>query len=295
MITHLTQGQSRPLLSQIGRRLVGLVLLTVTFLVELPSTLWRLFVGIILGMFLLNAGIGSSGSNFGFAALFAIYPILLAGLTLLLPFDLLTPRMLGARKPSRREQEVIDIAVQQLYEPGSLPRRWYIVDSPGANAYVVGWNIYIEHGLLSTPYLAPVIAHELGHLNSIDGALVLALRRLMLPSSILYALADKDLYGNLIDQKGLVQNILFFGGWGVRIWPITWMWNGWYRDSEFAADSYAANCGQAAQLIEALEALAQPYDVAVPFMIGRAHPYTEQRIERLYKYLVWEQAQLEPA
>ena len=43
---------------------------------------------------------------------------------------------------------------------------------------VVGQALYLHRALVWDPALTAVIAHELGHLNSLDGRLTLALRRL---------------------------------------------------------------------------------------------------------------------
>ena len=67
------------------------------------------------------------------------------------------------------------------------------------------------------------------------------------------------------------------GGLGLILLNPLWVW--YWRQREYAADAYAARCGQAAPLAEYLEDH-QGFDVAVPYFLAE-HPYTELRIDRL--------------
>jgi len=171
---------------------------------------------------------------------------------------LLTRWQLGARRASERERLVVAEALSQL--PGTVPGpRWlYVIDDPTAGALVVGQALYLHRALLWDPALCAVIGHELGHINSLDGRMALAARRL----TLFAALPAGLLLGGL--------SLLVLG----RLWHI------WMRRAEFAADAYAARLGQGAELAAHLERT-QFFDVAVPYLQGRVHPYTEQRIERL--------------
>ena len=136
-----------------------------------------------------------------------------------------------------------------------------MIDDPTASALVVGQALYLHRALVWDPALPAVIAHELGHLNSLDGRMALAARRL-------------SLFARL--PAGLLLGGLSFVVLG-RLWDV------WMRRTEFAADAYAAQLGQGAQLAAHLER-SQFFDVAVPFLRGRVHPYTEQRLERLQRF-----------
>lgn len=72
-----------------------------------------------------------------------------------------------------------------------------------------------------------------------------------------------------------------FGGWGLSLVGVASAWRWLFRQSEFTADEIAAKLGYAEQLVEYLDTYDLPYDIASPFMAGRTHPYTEERIARL--------------
>ena len=72
--------------------------------------------------------------------------------------------------------------------------------------------------------------------------------------------------------------MLFVGGISVVL--LSPLFAAFWRRREFRADAYAAGLGQGAAFAAYLERR-QFFDVAVPYMAGRVHPYAEQRIERL--------------
>ncbi len=181
---------------------------------------------------------------------------------------LLTRWQLGARRPSERERLAIADAFAQL--PGSIrgPRWLYVIDDPTPSACVVGQALYLHRALVWDPALCAVIAHELGHLNSLDGRLTLGLRRLAPVASLG---EDRATLG-----EGIA--VLFLGGISVAL--LSPLLAAYWRRTEFAADAYAAGLAQGAQFAAHLERT-QFFDVAVPFLRGRVHPYTEERLERL--------------
>lgn len=205
----------------------------------------------------------------------------------------LTRLELGARTPSERERTAIEAALDLLIRPRvRRPRRVYVIDAPTINAHVVGTTLYVERGLIAAPDLPAVLAHELGHLNSLDGRLTHATRRLMFPGTLLLGrlgvinAALSMNYHPLGKVSGcgcvgfyLALIIGYLGGVG------TWLllgplWTRYWRQREYQADAYAARLGQAGPLADALEDQVF-HDVATPWQRGRTHPYTEQRIERL--------------
>jgi Zn-dependent protease with chaperone function len=60
------------------------------------------------------------------------------------------------------------------------PNGCYVLDDPLPSAAVRGTTVILSRGLLESASLAAVLAHELGHINSLDGHLTEALNRLAL-------------------------------------------------------------------------------------------------------------------
>ncbi len=168
----------------------------------------------------------------------------------------LTRLRLGARRPSPRERDALDAALAVL--PGTVPapRTVLVIDHPTPQAFVVGSALYLHRGVVWDPALPGVLAHELGHLNALDARLTLAARRLAPVEPL----------------------ALLLGGLSLAL--LAPLWAVWERHREFAADAYAAHLGQAHTLAAFLER-EQFFDVAVPFLGERTHPYVEQRLARL--------------
>jgi Zn-dependent protease with chaperone function len=94
----------------------------------------------------------------------------------------------GGRAPSERERELVDDAINdiQANNPGvRAPRRWFVLDEWDFNAAIFGDAMMITAGLLDHDALTAVIAHELGHLNSTDSHLSVAVTRLGSPARLL--------------------------------------------------------------------------------------------------------------
>lgn len=266
-----------------------------SWLIDLPGTLTRvlLFMGL--------AGFTGNGWIVAAAVLVALYPTWGPLLALAFPTGhLLTRAQVGAREPSDRERRAVAEALAVLNMQGQpAPRRWYVMDNPTINGFVVGDALYLNRGTITTPEaLAPILAHELGHLNTHDGRYTLATRRMTFPP-LLY-LADLTRYtADVANTHQLTTGrklgcgffgylvwswIMFFlaGGLGLKL--LRPLWFTYWRDREYAADAYAAGLGQGPQLAEVLEVVALPLDSATPFMsfvYDRQHPYTELRIDRL--------------
>lgn len=240
----------------------GIALYAVTVALELALGAVRLFViAFALYLALALGPLDSEQANrlagkLGLAVVLA--PVVLSVLALAgLPGGAALTRLrLGARMPSPREQQAVDGALALL--PGRVtgPRRLLVVDDPLPNAFVLGSALYLHRGLIWDPALPGVLAHELGHLNALDARLALALHRLA-PSERL---------------------ALLLGGSSLRL--LRPLWQAWRRHREHAADLYASQLGQAHTLAAFLER-EQFFDLAVPFLGDRTHPYTEQRLARL--------------
>ena len=210
---------------------------------------------------------------------------------------------MGARKLSDREEHLVHNTLEVLRQqaPSNLlkPTHVYGVDSNEPNAFVLGSALFITSELFRTTYLVPVLAHELGHLNSSDGQLALALHRTTLPPA--YWIARKISF--IAPQVSLLSSAagtltgcplgcfcsfgtLFYtlcfaaASGGVGTWLLRVPWNHYWQTREYEADAFAKRCGQASGLVEFLERYVKFQDFAVPFY-DTTHPSTELRIERL--------------
>jgi Zn-dependent protease with chaperone function len=178
----------------------------------------------------------------------------------------------GGRTPSARELLLYEDALQVLREVDPslrAPRHWFVVDEaePGAAAYADG--LMVTRGLLDCGLLEPVLAHELGHLNSLDARMTAALCRITTPPRRRAPLP----FGAL--------SMIVSGGAGA--WLMRLPWANFWRSREFAADAYAARLGQGQALARYLETYALASDLPVPFpwLKNHSHPATEHRIEQL--------------
>jgi Zn-dependent protease with chaperone function len=192
----------------------------------------------------------------------------------------------GGRAPSDRERDVYDQALEQLKQRNPemrTPGSWFVLDDYALNAAVLGDTLMISTGTLQDPGLLPVLAHELGHLNTMDGYLSVALNRIAAPATLWYRATD-----GLGD--GWFATLFIFTGWicsgAVALRVVRPLWDAWFRAREFKADEYAAKLGQADELAVALEhhALADDRPIPFRFLSGASHPSTEHRIQALNNY-----------
>jgi Zn-dependent protease with chaperone function len=200
-------------------------------------------------------------------------PLIISLATLTLPLGgWLWQQQSGGRTPSERERLIYEDAVAVLSQADPKlrpPRRWFVLDAPTVNAAAYFDTLMVTRGLLESGHLEPVLAHELGHLNSSDARLTAALHRLTTPprSRLRFPLGTAGL---------LVSGAA--GAWLTRL-----PWASYWRSREFAADRYAARLGQGDALTRFLEQHALEYDLPVPFpwLSEHSHPATEHRIDRL--------------
>ncbi len=253
-----------------------LMLYAITLVLQLPCA----FVRGMLTYSILWVGLkilGQTTSPVNTIALVLAYgPLVLSLATLILPLGgWWWQQQMGGRTPSERERLIYEDAIAQLGQanPGLRePRRWFVLDAEDVNASVYADTLMVTRGLLETGYLEPVIAHELGHLNSSDGRLAAAIHRLTTPPR-----------GEV--HRGL-KTIAFIATGAAGMWPVRTMWGVYWRAREHHADHYAANLGQAAGLSEFLDTCALQNDIPVPFvwLTEHSHPPTEHRIDRLYHH-----------
>ena len=129
-----------------------------------------------------------------------------------------------------------------------------------------------------------MIAHELGHLNSTDSYLSVALGRLTWPAACFARLANRS------EGGGCLTGLFFLAGQvcsGLIVVPLTRpLWSAWFRRREFVADEYAAKLGFADELADALARHALEDDRPRPFQFisDASHPYTTHRIDALHNY-----------
>jgi Zn-dependent protease with chaperone function len=202
----------------------------------------------------------------------------------------------GGRPPSEREQSAYQDAVERLQAhsptPLTLPEMWFVVDDPRPTAAVCGNGLMLSRALLDSHHLQAVLAHELGHLATIDARLFAAVNRLVVrplrrrpraPRNTSDDRAAADAMPLLTLTFWVVAASIRFlrGGLGLRISAPAWaaLW----REHEYEADRYAASLGEADDLADFLEIHMLINDHPVPFMWSdqRSHPPTELRIDRL--------------
>jgi Zn-dependent protease with chaperone function len=157
----------------------------------------------------------------------------------------------------------------------------------------------LTRGMLDSPYLAAVIAHELGHLAGWDARMMSAINRLII-HPLKEARPDQERYEKqsqiALGSDALSQTIVVMGiiasvtrialRWcrgGIGLWLVKPLWGRHWRDCEYAADRYAARLEQGDELADFLETHSLAFDLPVPFSWLEAvmHPPTELRIDRL--------------
>jgi Zn-dependent protease with chaperone function len=205
----------------------------------------------------------------------------------------------GARRASRREREMVTPQLDALISKGVRgPRAWYVVDQPYTGAWVTGRVLFLTHDAVRSPFLRPIIAHELGHLNSSDGRLSLALYCLVFPGAIFFYQFLYEWTKSVAATPGCLVVLgafflfaplwiaiaLLFGGWSVLILlhPLRLYW----RQREYMADKYAARLGEARTLADYYDNGVVAFDMATPwmFLTARKHPYVELMHDRLVHY-----------
>jgi Zn-dependent protease with chaperone function len=275
-------------------------LFAATVLTELP-VIWVRMLLVLAGaaLVLLLKGDSTGGAE-GLVKL-ALIP---TGWSLL---ALLTPagggwwwrQKMGGREPSLRERAAYQDAVETIRSltpaPIRLPTSWFVIDAPQPDAAVCGEWLVLSRGLLESEWLAAVLAHELGHVNSSDGKLTAAINRLVInpPArkdysdhgrTVVLAADAVSLSISLIGGLAwLIRKAIRFAGGGVALRLLAPFWGSYWREREYAADQYAARLGQGEELADFLELHALIHDHPVPFiwLTEHTHPPTELRIDRL--------------
>jgi Zn-dependent protease with chaperone function len=252
-----------------------MLLYTVTFALQFVCGLIRgmAAVAVLWPLFLI---LGWSTSSVNSLALVIGYgPLLLSVATLILPTGgWLWQQQIGGRAPSERERLIYEDAILVLSaaDPDLRPpQRWFVLDEHYLNAAAYANTLMVTRGLLESGHLEPVLAHELGHLNSSDSRLTAALHRLTTPPRrrLRFPLAT----------------IGFIASGALGVWLTRTPWAAYWRAREYAADNYAAKLGQGEALARFLDTNALEHDLPVPFrwLTEESHPATEYRIDRLFR------------
>jgi Zn-dependent protease with chaperone function len=259
----------------------GWVLLyAVTFALQFVVAAIRALVAYVALWLIFTAFGESTALAYPLSLVIGYAPLALSFATLILPLGgWIWQTSLGGRSPSGREQLIFDDAMALLAQASSQlrpPRRWFVLDEPHVNAAAYADTLMLTRGLLESGQLAPVLAHELGHLNSSDARLTAALHRLTTPPRrrISFPLRTIGLIAS-----GAIPAMLTRVPWGA-----------YWRAREFHADAYAGGLGQGAALARFLDQNALEFDLPIPFMwlTDTSHPWTEHRIDRLCELEVGE-------
>jgi Zn-dependent protease with chaperone function len=202
-------------------------------------------------------------------------------------------RRIGARRPSVEEAVALDDAFALLRSadpslPG--PTVCHVLDDPIPDAAVRGRALILTRALLESESLAALLAHELGHAESLDGRLTEALDRLALWQDPLAPPRPEHGYPGPRDDLGgaltwaLARWTLRLAGGSFAQRLLAPLWAAHWRSREYAADAYAASLGQAFDLARHLTDHELAFDAPQPRLLFKVsqHPPVALRIERLH-------------
>jgi Zn-dependent protease with chaperone function len=250
-----------------------LVLYAGTFAIQLVCAAIRGLIAYPLLWLVFTIAGRSTAPAHTLALVLAYGPLALSLATLVLPIGgWLWMQQSGGRTPSQRERLIYEdaLAILTHADPDLRPpRRWFVLDDPRANAAAYADRLMLTRGLLESGQLEPVLAHELGHLNSSDARLAAALHRLTTPPRR--------------QLRFPLRTLGFLASGALGAWITRTPWAAYWREREYAADSYAAHLGQGQALARFLDTNALENDLPIPFLwlTEHSHPATEHRIDRL--------------
>jgi Zn-dependent protease with chaperone function len=203
-------------------------------------------------------------------------------------------RRLGLRRPSDEERSAIEVADETLraIDP-KLGRaiEYRVLDSAVPFAAARGRVIVLSRPVVEMTALTAVLAHERGHVDSLDARLTEALNRLSLwddPLSLSSGHTDPAPPAAPFDDSrgaaswGLLRLIARLSGGNAAVRLLAPVWAAYWRTREYAADSYAVSLGQGEDLASFLCDQELALDVpAAGFLPDRQHPPVALRIEHL--------------
>jgi Zn-dependent protease with chaperone function len=189
----------------------------------------------------------------------------------------------GGREPSSRERAAYEEAIAELTDRAPdlpLPKDWFVVDDNTINGAALASTMMLHRATLESDALTPLIAHELGHLNSADARFAAAMNRMTFLAGWLPARAPGRVFA------AIRYYLLFVASNAFALWITIPLWGSYSRKREYAADRYAHMLGQGERLAELLDEEAVTFDTPVPFvwMTTHTHPPAELRIDKLRSY-----------
>lgn len=200
----------------------------------------------------------------------------------------------GAREPSSEERERIEeaaMALAAVSERSLPPFDCYVIDEVWPIALSRGRAVILSRGLVNSDRLAAKLAHEVGHVDSLDGRLTEGLHRMQLWDDPLREGSgaaesvgfDAALAGPGAFVFGVVRWLVRLAGGGDVRQLFNRAWGWYWRRREFAADAYAASLGQGQELLAYLEEVELPLDVPQKGLSRSEfdHPYVAERVDRL--------------
>jgi Zn-dependent protease with chaperone function len=196
----------------------------------------------------------------------------------------------GARRPTSEERQAYEDALTALNLRAHVkrPAFVYILDAHELNACIVGDTLVLNRSMFDSGFLEAVLAHELGHLNSMDARVSIAVNRLAGPARATAQLRQMQTTASRSGRPlwfPLNLAILIIRGsvGGLATDAMTPAWSAWWRLREHVADTYAARLGQGEQLATFLQDHALLYDIPIKriWASDETHPPVAQRIERL--------------
>lgn len=217
---------------------------------------------------------------------------------------------LGARIPSQREKLNYERALAAVRartrKNFTVPSHMFVMEGMKEQAFVIGTVIYISKMALHpmpgsddpSRHLEALLAHTLGYVNSANGRLILALRRLVVPPMYLLSyFAGETAPGNFMIRFAagmagasgavtvwIISFVLSLAGGGVGELLLSPFWGGLFGRAIYSCDDWAAEAGYAQELIDYLEFHDGLFDIAVPYLL-RPRVFAELRIDRLRAYL----------
>jgi Zn-dependent protease with chaperone function len=273
----------------------GLLLYAATLALELPGAYVRATLAMLLWRLIGNPG--HAADQVGWLA--GLLPIAWSLTAFAWPGHGFWWRVRsGGRRPSEREEEFLDDVFALIGPDADFRFSWFVLDEPTLDAAARGRTLMLTRGLLHSELLAGVLAHELGHLTTLDGRLTEGLSRLvLLPRTTRGEEGEPGLEPIYLERTPGQQVARFLlapfriglhlaaflatGRLGQLV--LGPLWAAHWRRREYAADDQAATLGQAEGLADFLDLHALFFDLPVPFawLAERSHPPVELRLERL--------------
>jgi Zn-dependent protease with chaperone function len=273
---------------------LGLYLLTLSVEAVLGASVRWLLIFLGAATVDLMVPLGLSAESLAWIG--ALAPLAHSALGFLLPGrGRLWRRRLGARHPSAEESAALEDAFGLLRSADPelrAPAAIYVLDSPLLEAAVRGRAVVLSRPMLESESLAAVLAHELGHIHSLDGRLTEAVARLTICEDPLAPPADSGSRerppefdpgrnGGLL--WGALRWTLRLAGGGLGHKLLAPLWASHWRSREYAADAHAAFLEQAEDLVQHLTDFELALDLpqrTLPFNSFQ-HPPVALRIDRL--------------